>query len=57
MVYGERVKGKSCKLKEHRSRLNVRKTFFSNEGGEALEQIAKISCGWPIPESVQGQAG
>ncbi|KAK4832498.1 hypothetical protein QYF61_023545 [Mycteria americana] len=27
------------------------------EGGEALEQVAQISCGCPIPGSVQGQVG
>ena len=28
-----------------------------SEGGDALEQVARGSCGCPIPEGIRGQAG
>ena len=31
--------------------------FFYCKGGEALEQFAQRSCGYPVSVSVQGQAG
>jgi len=34
-----------------------RKTFQTEGGGEALEQVAQRSCGCPLPVSVQGQVG
>ena len=30
---------------------------FHTEGGDALEQVAQGSCGCPISEGIQGQAG
>ena len=37
--------------------MDVRKKFFYNEGGEALEQVVQRSGGCPIPGDSQGQAG
>ena len=31
--------------------------ILHSEGGEALEQVAQIICGCPIPGGDQGQAG
>lgn len=31
--------------------------FLCCEGGEALKQVAQKSHEWPIPGSIQGQAG
>jgi len=45
------MRGNIFKLKELRSRLDVRKKLFT-QGGEALAQTAQKSCGWPIPEGV-----
>jgi len=33
------------------------KEIFYCEGGEALEQVAKRSCGCPLPGSVQSKVG
>lgn len=33
-------------------RLDTRKTFFYNEGGEPLEEVAQRSCGCPVTGSV-----
>ena len=30
---------------------------FHTEGGDALEQVAQVGCGCPIPGGIQGQAG
>ena len=43
-------------LTEGRARLDTGKKL-SCEGGEGLAQGAQRSCGYPIPGSVQGQAG
>ena len=40
-----------------RFRLDVRKKFFTQEGGEALAQDAQRHCGCPISGGVQSQAG
>ena len=45
------------KLKEWRFRLDIRKKFFYNKSGEALEQVAQRDGGCPILGGVQGQAG
>lgn len=43
MVCGERPKGKSCKLKEHRSRLNKRKTFFTMRVVRHLNRLPRAT--------------
>ena len=37
--------------------MRYKKEILYCEGGEALEYVAQRSCGWPLPGSVQGQAG
>ena len=37
--------------------MDIRKKFFYDKGGEALEQVAQRSCECPIIASVQGQVG
>jgi len=44
-------------LKEGRFRLDIRKKFFYNEGGETLAQVAQRGSGGPIPGNIQGQVG
>ena len=45
------------KLREGRLRLDLRKKFFYNEGGETLEQVAQLGNGGPVPGNIQGQVG
>jgi len=47
---------RSFKLREGRFRLDIRKKFFYDEGGETLGQIAQRGSGGPIPGNIQGQA-
>ena len=53
----DRVRGNSFKLKEGRFRSRCKEEILYCEGGETLEQVAQISCGCPLPGSVQGQVG
>lgn len=43
MICGERPKGKSCKLKEYRSRLNKRKTFFTMRVVRHLNRLPRAA--------------
>jgi len=45
------------KLREGRLRLDLRKKFFYNEGGETLEQCTQKGGRGPIPGNIQGQVG
>ena len=40
-----------------RFRLDIRKNFFYNEGGETLEQVAQRGGRCPIPGNIVGQVG
>ena len=40
-VCWDRTRGNGFKLKEGRFRLDIRKKFFYNKGGEALEQVPR----------------
>ena len=53
----DRTRSNGFKLKEGRFRLDLRKKFFYNEGGETLEQVAQRVSGGPIPRNIQGQVG
>ena len=48
------MRGNDFKLEEGRFRLDIMKKFFT---GETLEQVAQRGCGYPLPGSIQGQAG
>ena len=37
--------------------MDIRKKFFSDEGGETLEQVAQRGGRCPIPGTIQGQVG
>lgn len=48
---------KDFQLKEGRFRLDVRKTFFYNEGGETLQQVAQRGGRCSILGNIQSQVG
>ncbi|KAK4813719.1 hypothetical protein QYF61_020926 [Mycteria americana] len=49
------TRGHGFKLQEGRFRLNRRKKFFYNEGGDTLAQVAQRGGRCPIPGNSQGQ--
>jgi len=51
------ARGCDFELKEGRYRLEIRKKFFYNKGGEALAQVVQRGGGYSIPGVTQGQAG
>jgi len=50
-------RGNIFKLNEGRFRPDIRKKFFYNECGEALELVAQRGSGSPISGNIQGQVG
>jgi len=51
----DRTRGNGSKLKE--GRFGLKEEILDCEDCEALAQVAQISCGCPLPGSVQGQVG
>jgi len=56
-AFCNRTRSNVFKLRNGRFSLDIRKKFFYNKGGEALEQIAQRSNGGPIPGNIQGHVG
>jgi len=53
----DRTRNNGFKVKEGRIRLDIRKQFFYNEGGETLERVSQRGSGDPVPRNIQGQVG
>lgn len=56
-VHSDKIRGNEPKLKHGKFQLDARKSFFSNEGGQTLEQVVHRHCGISIIEDTQNLAG